>query len=1065
MILSFASHAQQPEFRRVRGYKTGAYDVLFNPYPIPITKDVNIRVFTPFSPISVIFVFDKKTQYSLKKEGDYWRGAIKSPADYKEGWNLSFVYIKYKRGDLDKAALQKAMAFFKKMFAAVKLTSYQDHVVIEGKIWIRAYKVLQPVKLIRIAPTVTAVVATPEVVRVVPPVPAVSASPETAGIVQPKTAGSAMPESAGIVPPMIAGPVTFEARPTSEAAPSTFEAAASPEVYCLTAKGSKTINFVSRSIEGTKEGFVPGLTREESLRISVLGKIDKETDVDANFISTSTSGTTANTQNEEKVSILVRRASTEAYFGDFMAAFNDTEFGRLNKSLSGVKLSGNYSNWGFLAFYSTPRGQEKYFRSYGDGTQGPYNVGASPVVVDSDRVYLDGVEQKRGDDYTIDYQAGTITFRKMIILTTSIIEAYYDWSETLYQHTTVGLRYRQNINDDLKVGATYIDDSDSLYKASEIRDSLSATVEPTSHYLVGFDGSVKLGNTRINSEVAYSNRNLNILEPAGNLVTGKAFKMDTSTEQGPFSLLTNYKRIGPSFMSIADASPKQDENQYGGDLVYRPSSAYLAEVNSNHDDYKLFGTKYLYVDNNFKSKFTPADMPSFNYYYRQTEDSNDPVTGTKISRITTDHNADSSYKYGFLMSTIGGGVEERVNSYPSREVTTYKTVNFGTATYGLERVSVSGNVELKETDLPDKTSPFTKTYNANASVTPDRNYFGSLSLQVIDDSVTGITNVTDLNYRASPTENFSTDGKYTISSVKEDFNGTSEAVTRQSGSFKLDFRPSDIMRYRYYYKPSFTRVEKANTFSFTDFVNQGEILYSPIKEFSGSLIYNTEGTMNIDRTDPVFKREANDKNTYDTTVLLKSAPLRYLSLEFTYLNSDLFLTQQTTPGATAYYKTTGNTKQYDFDAKTSLSERFSIDSRYSRQNQYQSSGLSSSDIDSTTQTAYFKGLWNYNENWVFFASISCSETINRLLTDDDTTYTVMPGCGISYIYREILRIDGEYDRSRSYAATSTEIDTYSLKVKYDPNEYVHINLRGTREISLSPDYKTTEILGGLEFVM
>jgi hypothetical protein len=223
--------------------------------------------------------------------------------------------------------------------------------------------------------------------------------------------------------------------------------------------------------------------------------------------------------------------------------------------------------------------------------------------------------------------------------------------------------------------------------------------------------------------------------------------------------------------------------------------------------------------------------------------------------------------------------------------------------------------------------------------------------------------------------------------------------------------------------------------------------------------------MNIDRTDTSFKREANRKNTYDTTLLVNSAPYRFLSLELSYLTGDLFLTQQTTAGATAYDKTIGNTKKYDLSAKTSLSEQFSLDSSYSYQNQYQSSTNTANDIDSLTQTIFLKGLWNCNQSWTLFASYSYSETINRLLTEDDMTYTVAPGLGATYKIGDVLRVDAEYTRSQSFAASSAQVDTYSLKTKYDPNQYIHINIRGTREISVEPDYKTSEIMGSLEIVL
>jgi hypothetical protein len=1021
------SLAQTSEFRRVRGYDTKAYNVKFNPYPMEIGRAVEMRVIAPYNPVSVTYVMDKKTIFPLKFEEGAWRAGIVPPEYLKEGWNLTFVYIKYKRSDLDTAATKKAMAFFEKVFSAVKLTTFKENIFIEGKVWIRAFRV-----------------------------------PETSTL-----------EAQEYVPDNI---VSMESMATYEAGPVTIYSAtdevipSSMEGYSLfpgglKIKGSKSINFVSRSIEGSKEGFAGGYTREEALRMNISGKIDSETDVDANFISTSSSGTTTTTMSEDKVSILVRRASTEVYYGDFMSDMNDTEFARLNKSLSGIKMVGNYDKWGFKALYSTPRGQPKHYRAYGDNTQGPFNLGNAPVVVDSDRITLNGVEQKRGDDYTIDYNAGTITFRKGIVLNTWIIEADYDWRETLYQHETMGFRYHQQVSGDMKLGITLLNDSDNLYKASEIRDTLSGTVEPYSHYVIGVDSAGKIGNTAYNSEIAYSNRDNNILEAGKDVAIGKAAKLETSTDFAPFTLQTQVKRVGPQFLAVSDSSPKQDVTQYGGVLGFRPTGDYFSEINYGYDKYMLTGVKYLTEDKGFKSKYTPNDLPSLNYFYRQTEDSNDPVSGDLISRLTTKNNVESSFRYWVLNSTLAGGIEERVNHQPSLETTTYKTVSFGTATYGLEKLSASGNVELKETSLPDKSTPYTKTYNANVSLTPDRRYFGSLSLQLVDDSVQGQTDVTDLNYRAAPYDQFSTDGKYTITSIKEDFSGTMEPVSKQSGSFRVDYRPNELVRTRYYFKPNFTRVETTKTYSYTDFTNQAELTYTPIREMSTGLVYKTQNVMNIDRTDVELERESNRRKTYDTTFLIKSAPLRFLSLEFNYLTSDLLLTEQTTIGASAYNHTLGNTKQYSLNGKTSLSETFSIDTNYTWQDQRQGSDAVASNIDTLTNTIFLKGLWNFNENWTYFATYSYSESVNRLLVDDNITYTIMPGLGITYRLREIFRVDTEYTRSQSYAASLAEVDTYTIKLKYDPNEYVHMNLRGSREICVEPNYKNSEIMGSLEIVL
>ena len=213
----------------------------------------------------------------------------------------------------------------------------------------------------------------------------------------------------------------------------------SPEASPLVIKGSQSISFKTRTLEGSKEGYTAGTTqsREETLRVNISGST-AGTDIDATLYKTNAIGVSQVGENEEKISILLKRASTEAYLGDFTADLTEAEFAKLNKVLSGARVRGDYGQWGFSALYSSPKGYSKFSRMYGDGTQGPYKLGYSPVVIDSERIYLDGILQSRGEDYTIDYQAGTISFIKKIINTKSVLNIYYDYRQTVYQHATYG---------------------------------------------------------------------------------------------------------------------------------------------------------------------------------------------------------------------------------------------------------------------------------------------------------------------------------------------------------------------------------------------------------------------------------------------------------------------------------------------------------------------------------------------------------------------------------------------------------------------------------------------------
>src|SRR3989338_3428743 len=160
----------------------------------------------------------------------------------------------------------------------------------------------------------------------------------------------------------------------------------SPEASPLVIKGSQSISFKTRTLEGSKEGYTAGTTqsREETLRVNISGST-AGTDIDATLYKTNAIGVSQVGENEEKISILLKRASTEAYLGDFTADLTEAEFAKLNKVLSGARVRGDYGQWGFSALYSSPKGYSKFSRMYGDGTQGPYKLGYSPVVIDSER--------------------------------------------------------------------------------------------------------------------------------------------------------------------------------------------------------------------------------------------------------------------------------------------------------------------------------------------------------------------------------------------------------------------------------------------------------------------------------------------------------------------------------------------------------------------------------------------------------------------------------------------------------------------------------------------------------
>ncbi len=839
----------------------------------------------------------------------------------------------------------------------------------------------------------------------------------------------------------------------------------SPESSGLLIKGSQSIAFSLKSLEGSKEGYTPGTTqaREETLRINVSGTADG-TEIEANIYRTTSTGLSQIGEQNEDISIRLCRASTELYLGDFTADLTETEFARLDKVLSGARLKGDYDTWGFTALYSSPKGEAKDKKFYGDGTQGPYNLDYSPVVIDSERVYIDGKLNKRGDDYTIDYQVGSVTFLNKVIDTKSVIQIYYDYRQTVYSHATYGLRAFARPMPNLKLAFTYLDDSDNLSGAGEIRSSMSQEAfDPKSHSVIGFDGSYVSENVSVNAELAASTKNLNLLSTGSTKESGKAAKLYFSSVLGPWGIEGQFKKVDPNFVAIADTDPKQDVWEYAGAVSYRPNSLFGSQGRYSFQKYMQTGVLYENLYKNTKASLTPEGLPSLEYVFSETDESNDPVTGDSIKRVITKNSVETIYRQGFIITSLKGAVEKWLRRSPSEEVTDYKKINFGLATVGIEKVTFSSNIGLEDRVEPTGLKPYRRTYDLKLAVTPTQQYFLSSSFSIVDDSLEGQTNVTNLAYKAQPTKIFKTDGKYAITSVIEEFPITGEAVSKQTGSFSFDLRPARFLRLRYLYKPNFTQILRTQTLSYNNEKQQVEVNIIPVKYAMLGAIYKLGRTYNIYKYDfPNYQVKENSNDSDSVLYTLKMAPLPILSTEFNYFQENSFTnTLATTHEPYLYTRGRGVTRKIDTLAKTSLSEQFSVDSRYTFEKYDQGSGEALSDVlDTKSHSLALKFIWNQSSFWTFSISSAYTRLTDHIL--NQVTYTFSPGFGLIYRLGDSLRIDFEYTYSKSYAGQETEKSNYALRTKYALSEFVDLILRAQQEVSRAPDYRLTDIIGNVE---
>ena len=211
--------------------------------------------------------------------------------------------------------------------------------------------------------------------------------------------------------------------------------------------------------------------------------------------------------------VKLEKDTVQLMFGDYNTDLGDTELGRYQRRLSGLKgvVQGkNISATGFVA--ETNQGFVKD-EIASDGTSGPFVLSSSPIVRNSEQVTVETRDRLRPDqvlqvrtftrylDYEIDYFTGELIFRSPMAATDAsfnpnVIIVDYEVSADVERNVTLGGRAALHTEDRrLEAGVTYV------------REEGSDQVADASSDLVAMDLTARLSDTtEIRAEVATSSR-------------------------------------------------------------------------------------------------------------------------------------------------------------------------------------------------------------------------------------------------------------------------------------------------------------------------------------------------------------------------------------------------------------------------------------------------------------------------------------------------------------------------------------------------------------------------------
>jgi hypothetical protein len=129
-----------------------------------------------------------------------------------------------------------------------------------------------------------------------------------------------------------------------------------------------------------------------------------------------------------------------------------------NRTLKGASATANWGRSRLRYITSETKAAARTITISGNDSPGPYYLQGSQIVDGSERVQVDGVEKRRGDDYTIDYFGGILRFRDGMIIprTSTIVVTYETYAFNSAPSRLQGFRLESNLGGGFNLGFTML---------------------------------------------------------------------------------------------------------------------------------------------------------------------------------------------------------------------------------------------------------------------------------------------------------------------------------------------------------------------------------------------------------------------------------------------------------------------------------------------------------------------------------------------------------------------------------------------------------------------------------
>lgn len=323
--------------------------------------------------------------------------------------------------------------------------------------------------------------------------------------------------------------------------------------------GTKTFEMKKSKVSGDISHFstehydcYPGFKMNQSLHLEIDGNIDEKSTVHAVLDDTE--------DEDRKFTVTIESNRWKYVLGDFPIALKGSKFALYSKEVRGVMAQGYFHNKVRSTFlYTQSKGLSRREQFRGAGQQQEYRMQVSPIVQESEKVYIDGVQLIRGTDYQIDYEEGIVKFAQSVLpieMTRWIVVEYESNDEDMaFTRNLFGTRHEYTRSEGRSISVTWLREFDHTSpKAGADVDNASSTITPMSHDIYEADIDWKLGKGfSVTGEYAVSKYDPNTKAETldeDKEITGYAASFGINGKTNKIEASASYDQVDSKFKTI-----------------------------------------------------------------------------------------------------------------------------------------------------------------------------------------------------------------------------------------------------------------------------------------------------------------------------------------------------------------------------------------------------------------------------------------------------------------------------------------------------------------------------------